>query len=51
MSQCLVCSSGLEPFMSFGRMPIANGFLTREEFAREFFFELKIGFCSGCAMV
>ena len=37
--------------MSFGRMPIANGFLTRDEFAREFFFELKVGFCNSCSMV
>lgn len=32
-------------------MPIANGFLTPEQFATEYFFELKVGFCSVCAMV
>jgi methylation protein EvaC len=37
--------------MSFGRMPVANGFLTREEFEREFFFELQVGFCAACTMV
>lgn len=37
--------------MSFGRMPIANGFLTREQFATEYFFDLQVGFCESCGMV
>jgi methylation protein EvaC len=51
MSDCLICRNGVEPFMSFGRMPIANGFLTREQFAEEPFFELAAGFCPRCKMV
>lgn len=51
MSQCLICSSTVEPFLCFGRMPIANGFLTAEQFPREYFFELKVGFCPRCTMV
>jgi len=51
MSQCLICKSTVEPFLSFGRMPIANGFLTAEEFPGEYFFELKVGFCPRCTMV
>jgi methylation protein EvaC len=50
MSKCLICQSEYEPFMSFGRMPIANGFLSPEQFANEYFFELKIGFCQNCTM-
>jgi len=34
--------------MSFGRMPIANGFLTDAEIANEYFFELAPAFCSQC---
>ncbi len=49
--KCIVCSSPIEPFMSFGRMPIANGFLSAGQFADEYFFELKVGFCSKCTMV
>ena len=49
--QCLVCQSPVEEFISFGRMPIANGFLPEERFADERFFELKAGFCPGCTMV
>jgi len=36
--------------MSFGKMPIANGFLTREQIATEYFFELAPAFCSHCGM-
>jgi methylation protein EvaC len=51
MKKCLVCSAPVEPFISFGRMPIANGFLNREQFAAEYFFELKVAFCPVCGMV
>ena len=51
MAPCLVCRSAIEPFISFGKMPIANGFLTKEQFGQEFFFELKAGYCNNCHMV
>lgn len=51
MSDCLICGSAIEPFVSFGNMPIANGFLRREEFKDEYFFELKAAFCEACGMV
>jgi methylation protein EvaC len=37
--------------MSFGKMPIANGFLSPDQFADEYFYELKVGFCPNCTMV
>jgi methylation protein EvaC len=36
--------------MSFGRMPIANGFLNPEEIQNEYFFELAPAFCESCGM-
>ena len=30
--------------MSFGKMPIANNFLSKEDFKNEFFYEMKVGF-------
>jgi len=51
MNKCLVCAAPIDQFISFGKMPIANGFLKPEEFAKEYFFELRVGFCSQCAMV
>ena len=51
MSRCKTCNSAVESFLDFGRMPIANGFLTAEQFADEYFFELKVGYCPTCCMV
>lgn len=51
MSKCLICDHAIEPFISFGRMPIANGFLTPDQFAAEPFFELATGCCDHCKMV
>lgn len=51
MKQCLICETLIESFISFGKMPIANGFLAKEEFGREYFFELRVGFCPKCKMV
>lgn len=51
MEKCLVCNTPIEEFVSYGKMPIANGFLKPEQFSKEYFFELHVGFCSQCAMV
>lgn len=51
MPACLVCETPIEPFLSFGRMPIANGFLTPDQFASEYFFELAVAHCPNCSMV
>lgn len=51
MPRCRICKSRFEPFISFGKMPIANGFLTPEQFSNEYFFDLKAGFCPNCHMV
>jgi methylation protein EvaC len=51
MAVCLICEEPFEPFMSFGRMPIANGFLTPAEYEDEFFSELTVGNCPRCSMV
>lgn len=50
MPACLICRTPYEPFLSFGKMPIANGFLLPEAFNEEYFFELRIGFCPECHM-
>jgi methylation protein EvaC len=30
--------------MSFGKMPIANGFIKKKDFNKEFFFKMEVGF-------
>ena len=34
---CKVTREKIKPFMSFGKMPIANGFLYKRNFKKEFF--------------
>jgi methylation protein EvaC len=46
--ECRVCGLPLKSFMSFGQMPIANGFLTPDQFADEYFFELEPASCESC---
>jgi methylation protein EvaC len=51
MKPCLICELPIDPFLSFGRMPIANGFLSADQFADEYFFDLQVAFCQNCRMV
>jgi methylation protein EvaC len=51
MAKCLICESVYDPFVAFGKQPIANGFLSKENFSKEYFFEMKVGFCAKCGMV
>jgi len=51
MPACLVCHDPLEPFLSFGKMPLADAFLDEPELAHEFFFTLAPGLCAACGMV
>ena len=48
MKFCRVCGHPLEPFMTFGEMPIANAFLNKEDFDSEYFYELQPASCSKC---
>ncbi len=51
MSKCLICEHEVTEFINFGKMPIANGFLLPAEYGKEYFFELRVGFCPRCSMV
>ena len=42
--KCKITNKDITPFMSFGKMPIANGFLEEKKFKNEFFFEMEVGF-------
>ena len=48
---CLVCGATPKLVLDFGRMPIANGFLTLDQFDGEFFYDLGVAFCPSCMMV
>jgi methylation protein EvaC len=51
MTPCLICQQPVKEFISFGKMPIANGFLRESEFTKEYFFDLRVAFCEACKMV
>ena len=42
--KCKLTNKEIMPFMSFGKMPLANGFLNESEFKNEFFFEMEVCF-------
>jgi len=48
--KCKITGKEIKPFMSFGRMPIANGFLNKEDFNKEFFFDLSVGFSENISL-
>ena len=45
---CRVCDELIFSFMDFGKMPIANGFLNKENFSEEYFFKMTTAFCDKC---
>lgn len=57
--KCKICNTkSLVQFISFGDMPVANAFLTREKLSKiengkelEFKYEMAVGFCENCKMV
>ena len=36
--------------MSFGKMPIANGFIAKKDFKKEFFFKMEVGFSKNVSL-
>ena len=47
---CKITGKKIKPFMSFGRMPIANGFLKKENFKKEFSFKMEVGFSKDLSL-
>jgi len=41
---CKITKKKIKPFMTFGKMPIANGFLRKNQFKKEYFFNMEVGF-------
>jgi len=51
MKLCKVTKKKLTPVMSFGKMPIANGFIEEKNFNKEFFFNMDIGFSEDISLL
>jgi len=50
MGKCKICNKDANQIISFGKMPIANGFIS-EITDKEFFYNLSVAFCENCFMV
>ena len=48
--KCKITNKEIKPFMSFGKMPLANGFLNKDEFNSEYFFEMEVGFSEDLSL-
>ncbi len=42
--RCKITKKKIKTIMSFGKMPMANGFLKKTDFKKEYFYDLKVGF-------
>ena len=47
---CKITKKNIKPFMSFGKMPLANGFLDENQFNSEYFFEMEVGFSESLSL-
>ena len=47
INKCRVCNASISEFMTYGKMPIANGFL-KNKIDNEYYFEMSPAFCSSC---
>jgi len=48
--KCKLTDKEIKPFMSFGKMPLANGFLSKDAFKTEYFFEMEVGFSEDLSL-
>ena len=48
--KCRIDRSQCKIFLKFGKMPIANGFLYKQDFKKEYFFDLNIAFNKKLAL-
>ena len=49
--KCKITNKIIEPFMTFGKMPLANGFLEEKNFKSEFFYEMEVGFSEKISLL
>lgn len=55
-NKCKICNNySLTKFISFGKMPVANAYLKKEQLKesnfKEYAYDMEVGFCENCKMV
>ena len=48
--KCRIDKSYCKAFLNFGKMPIANGFLKKKDFKKEYFFNLSVAFNNNLSL-
>ncbi len=48
--KCKITNKKINPFMNFGKMPIANGFLDKKDFKNEYYFNMEVGFSEDVSL-
>ena len=48
--KCRITKDKCKIFLNFGKMPIANGFLKKKDFKKEFFFDMEVGFSKDISL-
>ena len=49
IKSCRICKSkDLKPFLKFGEMPLAGGFIKKEDLSKEKLYPLTVAFCQQC---
>jgi len=52
---CRICNGNLIQFISFGKMPVANAYVSKKNLNdnnfKEYFYDMEVGFCENCKMV
>ena len=50
INNCRLCNKDIESVISFGKMPIANGFIDKKDLDSEYFYNLEVAFCTNCSL-
>ena len=50
LKKCRISGNILVPCVDFGAQPLGNAFLKEEDFSKEYFFDMKAGFCEESKM-
>jgi methylation protein EvaC len=49
--KCKITNKKMRPIMSFGQMPLANGFIEKKDFKKEFFYKMEIGWSDELSLL
>ncbi|EMO08131.1 C-methyltransferase C-terminal domain protein [Leptospira borgpetersenii str. Noumea 25] len=47
---CRICNDPLQKILDLGRQPLGNGFLSKDKFKDEYFFQMDVGFSEKSKM-